>query len=96
MRRTCHALAAETLRRVCDLTGLSPVCGENDFGQMVVLPVPPTDPDRLKETLFDRFRIEVPVTSHGNRLFVRLSVQGYNTEEDTDALIDAIRNIFGR
>lgn len=96
VRRTCHALAAETLRRVCDLTGLSPVCGENDFGQMVVLPVPPTDPDRLKETLFDRFRIEVPVTSHGNRLFVRLSVQGYNTEEDADALVEAIRNLFAR
>lgn len=96
VRQECHALAAETLRSVCDLTGLPPVCKGDDFGQMVAIPVPPADPDWLKETLFDRFRIEVPVTSHGNHLFVRLSVQGYNTGKDTDTLIGAIRDIFAR
>ena len=95
VRRECHALAAETLRRVCGMTGLEPVCGEADYGQMVVIPVPSMDADTLKETLFDRYRIEVPVTSHKGRLFVRVSFQGYNTREDSDALVAAIKEIFG-
>jgi isopenicillin-N epimerase len=96
VRVECHALAAETLHRVCAFTGLSPIGRDADFGQMVAIPVPPMDADRLKETLFDRFRIEVPVTSHCGRLFVRLSLQGYNTPEEADALVAALREIYGR
>jgi len=96
VRRECHALAAETLHRVCAFTDLNPICGDADFGQMVVIPVPPMDADQLKETLFDRYRIEIPVTLHRDRLFVRLSLQGYNTREDAGALVEALREIFGR
>ena len=76
------------------MTGLSPVCQDGDFGQMVVIPVPPMNADLLKQTLFERYRIEIPVTSHQDRLFVRLSIQGYNTTEDADALVKAIREIY--
>ena len=96
VRKDCHALAADTLRRVCALTGLEPVCADADFGQMVVLPVPATDGDRLKAALFDRFRIEVPVTSLQGRLFVRASFQAYNTREDADALVTALGELVGR
>ena len=94
VRRECHALAAEALRRICARTGLSPVCEDGDFGQMVAIPVPPMEADQLKETLFDRYRIEVPVTAHRGRLFVRISVQGYNTREDVEALIQALGEIY--
>lgn len=94
VRRDCHRLAAETLERICSLTGLSPVCTDADFGQMVVIPVPPMDADQLKTLLFDRHRIEIPVTTHKDRLFVRISIQGYNTREDADALVAAIREIY--
>jgi len=94
IRRECHALAALTLRRICAMTGLSPVCQDADFGQMVVIPVSPMNADLLKQTLFERYRIEIPVTSHQDRLFVRLSIQGYNTTEDADALVKAIRKIY--
>jgi len=95
VRAECHALAAETLHRVCAFTGLNPIGRDADFGQMVAIPVPSMDADHLKETLFDRFRIEVPVTSHRDRLFVRLSLQGYNTPEEADALVAALREICG-
>jgi isopenicillin-N epimerase len=94
VRGECHTLAAETLQRLCALTALEPVCEETDFGQMVVIPVPPMDADLLKDTLFDHYRIEIPVTSHQDRLFVRLSIQGYNTRTDTDALVQALREIY--
>jgi isopenicillin-N epimerase len=94
IRKTCHALARETMQRICGMTGLSPVCEEGDFGQMVVIPVPPMAASRLKETLFNHYRIEIPVTEHRDRLFLRLSVQGYNTQEDAEALVSAIREIY--
>jgi isopenicillin-N epimerase len=48
----------------------------------------------LKDTLFERYRIEIPVTSHKGMLFIRLSVQAYNTQQDLDALVDAVREIY--
>ncbi len=33
--------------------------------------------------------IEIAVTSHAGQVFVRLSVQGYNTRDDVTRLIDA-------
>lgn len=45
-------------------------------------------------TLLERYRIEIPVTRRQDQLFVRLSVQGYNTTDDIDALVEAIREIY--
>jgi isopenicillin-N epimerase len=54
-----------------------------------VIPVPHTDAEALRARLFDESRIEVPVTTHGGQTFVRVSVQGYNTEADLQRLLDA-------
>ena len=94
VRQRCHALAAQTLQRIGDMTGLSPVCRDDDFAQMVVIPMPPMNPQWLKDTLFDDYRIEIPVTSHRDRLFIRLSIQGYNTPADADALVKAVGEIL--
>jgi len=96
VRAACHALAGATLRRVGELTGLAPICQDADFGQMVAIPVPAMDPVALQTALFEQHRIEVPVTSHGGRIFVRLSLQGYNSAADTDALVAALASIFRR
>ena len=92
VRRDCHRLAAAALERICAFTGLEPICRDADFGQMVVIPVPCADPAALQSTLYDRHRIEIPVTQHRGRTFVRISVQGYNTEADIEALVAAIRS----
>lgn len=96
VRRDCHALAAQTLHDISAITGLAPVCQDSDFGQMVVIPVPAMDPQALKQTLFERYRIEIPVTAHQGQLFIRLSVQGYNSTSDIDALVAAVRDIYTR
>ena len=94
VRQDCHALAAQTLRRIGEITRLPAACQDADFGQMVVIPVPAMDPQMLKQTLFERYRIEIPVTAHRDQLFVRLSVQGYNVASDADALVEAVRDIY--
>ena len=94
IRHRSHTLAAQTLQRIGELTGLPAICRDEDFGQMVVIPVPPMNPQWLKDTLFDNYRIEIPVTSHRDRLFIRLSIQGYNTPADADALVKAVSEII--
>jgi isopenicillin-N epimerase len=94
VRQNCHAMAAQTLHRIYAITALPPICADTDFGQMVAIPVPAMDAQRLKDTLLERYRIEIPVTSHKGALFIRLSVQAYNTQQDLDALVDAVREIF--
>lgn len=94
VQQRCHTLAAQTLARVCALTGLAPVCGDADYGQMVVLPVPPMDAQNLGHRLLHEHGIEIPVTTHKGQLFVRLSVQGYNTQDDMDALLRALQIIL--
>ena len=94
VRQDCHVMAAQTLHRLCAITGLRPICEDSDFGQMVAIPVPSMDAQLLKDTLLERYRIEIPVTSHKGALFIRLSVQAYNTQEDLDVLVNAVREIY--
>jgi isopenicillin-N epimerase len=90
VRRRCHAMAVALMHRVATRHGLPPIGRDDDFAQMVPLPVPHQDAEALRERLFDKHGIEVPVTQHGGRTFVRVSVQGYNSDADLQALEDAL------
>ena len=45
----------------------------------------------LKEELYNRFNIEIPVTVHGDQYWIRLSIQPYTLQEEIDALFEALR-----
>lgn len=89
VRARCHALARFALDEMVRRSGLPPLGADSDWAQMVALPVPPQDADRLRARLFEESGIEIPVTTHAGRTFVRLSVQGYNTEADIARLLEA-------
>ena len=89
VRRRCHDLAREALQTLTRRYRLDPIADDADWAQMVAIPVPPQDPEALRRRLFEESGIEVPVTSHRGQVFVRLSVQGYNTAEDIERLLDA-------
>jgi isopenicillin-N epimerase len=89
VRKRCHAWAREALQALTQRHGLAPVADERDWAQMVAIPVPPQDPEALRRRLYEEGGIEIPVTTHAGQVFVRLSVQGYNTQDDVGRLIDA-------
>ena len=89
-QRRCHDLACDLQRRVLARNGLAPIAPDAAFGQMVPIPVRTGDAEALRTWLFSRHRIEVPVTQHAGRSFVRVSVQAYNTEADLAALQSAL------
>jgi isopenicillin-N epimerase len=69
--------------------GTQPIAQDDDWAQMVAIPVAPQDPDSLRKRLFEECRIEVPITTHGDQVFVRVSFQGYNTIDDIERLLAA-------
>lgn len=91
VRQDAHDLAIDTMHRICELTGLAPIAMPRFFGQMSAAPLPEgTQAEALKRRLYDEYRVEVPITTQGERHFVRVSVQGYNRAEDTQALLEAL------
>jgi isopenicillin-N epimerase len=93
VRCQCHDLLRQAIERICDLSGLPPLypLDSNLYRQMAIAPLPHSDLPTLKSRLYDEFKIEVPLVEWQDRQFVRISVQGYNTQEDIDALVDALR-----
>ena len=91
-RRRCHGMALQLQREVLARNGLAPIAPDEALAQMVPIPVrtPADGAEALRRWLCEERRIEVPVTRHGDAVFVRVSVQAYNTRADLERLRDAL------
>ena len=95
IRRKCHAIAVTTRNRLNTITGLESICPKDWFHQMVAIRLPQnSNLEILKVRLYDEFRIEVPVFEWGDEKFMRVSYQGYNSEDDMSALLCAIESLL--
>jgi isopenicillin-N epimerase len=97
LRQECQALLRQALKRIQDLTGLPPAYAAGDQPctlppQLAIAPLPQsTDLAALKASLYDQFRIEVPLTEWNGHKFIRISVQAYNSQEDMDTLLEGLK-----
>jgi isopenicillin-N epimerase len=96
VREACHRLASNTRRRIGELTGLHPLSAESPewFAQMAALPLPDCDVERLKTRLYDGYAIEIPVYQWNGLKIIRMSFQGYNTQQDADCLVHALSELL--
>ena len=94
VRADCHALAADTQKRILDMYGLQPFSPLDArpawWSQMVAIPLPNVDLTKLSKWLIENYKIEIPVKAFQNHPRFRLSIQAYNTREETDILVEAI------
>ncbi len=98
VRELCHTLVTETLVRIETLTGMPSIYGHNkgNFIQLGAAELPPgCQPDKLQSWLYDQNRIEIPIIEWENLWLVRPSVQGYNTREELDKLVEAVKEYLG-
>jgi len=89
-RAECHTRALALQARVGARNGLKPIGRDEDFGQMVPIPVRCSEPEALRARLFEQHRIEVPVTQHAGQVFVRVSVQAYTSDAELLVLENAL------
>lgn len=96
VRYQCHRLIRQAIERVCNLTSLPPLypLDSDVYSQMGIAPLPPSDLTLLKSRLYDEYKIEVPLTEWQGKHFIRISIQAYNTQQDVDVLIDALKNLL--
>lgn len=96
VRERCHALLQEALARLSALTGLpSPYPDASLYRQMAVASLPPlADLAKFQMRLFDQFQVEIPCIEWQARQFIRISVQGYNREEDISVLETALGTLL--
>lgn len=66
---------------------------DNFLGQMCSVPISTTNPLGLKSSLYDEYKIEIPVVTFTKQIYLRMSLEPYNSEKDVEILIDAIREI---
>jgi isopenicillin-N epimerase len=98
VRQHCHALLGEAIARICALTGLETVYPDSTYyQQMAIAPLPHIkDLRAMKEALLDAYGVEVPLIDWKGRHFIRISIQGYNSREDIDALLVALEGLLPR
>ena len=93
----CHQLLAWAIDEINELTGLQPLypAGSDSFYQMATVAIPTvSDLQTFKNHLSDKFKIEIPCIEWDKRIFLRISVQGYNTQTDLDTLVSAVKEYF--
>jgi isopenicillin-N epimerase len=96
IRVACNDIVMRNAKRFCDLLHTNPISPiTKDFiGQMFSIPINSNDPLALKALLFNKYKIEVPVMPHNDMLFIRYSIQAFNTQEDLDVLYEALKDIM--
>lgn len=97
VRDRCHHLAVSLRREIQNITGLDQLCPESSkwFAQMFSSPLPSfVDLNALKRQLYEIYKIEAPVVNWNGNKLLRISIQGYNQESDTKALVHAIKELL--
>jgi isopenicillin-N epimerase len=89
----CHNLLRSAIQRICDRNRMTPICPLDSslYHQMGTIPIPNLrDINELKTRLLSDYKIEIPCLEWNGRHFIRLSLQGYNTDTEINLLIHAL------
>jgi isopenicillin-N epimerase len=87
----------QTVQKIADLSGKAPISPLSNgwFSQMASAPLPDSiDPSFIHQRLYNDYRIEIPVMNWKGHKLTRISIQGYNTPEDAEALVEGLRCLF--
>jgi len=94
--KECRKLVLENYQRFCDLLNTQPICPitEEFLVQMASIPIKTSNPIELKELLFSKYKIEIPVMPLNGNYFLRYSINAYNKQKDLDVLYQALQDII--
>jgi isopenicillin-N epimerase len=94
--KQCRQLTQSNAEHFCKLLNAEPLCPiNNDFlVQLYSTKVKTGEPEKLKALLYDKYQIEIPVMRHDDKVFIRYSIQAFNSQNCLDKLADALTNIM--
>lgn len=90
----CHHLAMEYAPVLCHTVNATPTSLTNDFyGQMFSAKINCTNPEKLHDLMYEKYNIQIPVMRQDDDVYIRYSIQAFNTENDLNKLITALEEI---
>lgn len=91
----CKQMILEHYESFCELVGSKPICPVTSefLGQMCSIPIQTNDIVGLKSLLFEKYHIEIPVMKIDHGIFLRISLNAYNSQHDLHLLREAIADI---
>lgn len=92
----CRALIKANAHNICSILNAQPLAPVNDdfLVQLYSTPIKTAEPEKLKSLLYNKYKIEIPVMRHGDKVYLRYSIQAFNTQKDLDVLASALKNII--
>lgn len=90
----CHDLARVARQALHEWSGAAPLCTDSPqwYAQMCTVLLPGDgDPAQLQAQLYEHHRLQVVLGTWQARLFLRVSVQAYNTTDDITRMMAALR-----
>jgi isopenicillin-N epimerase len=97
IRASTHTRLRALRERLHAKYGTEPLYPEDGgwYAQMALITLPVDDASTFNSRLFDDFGVEVPFTAHDGRQFVRVSVQGYVSNNDLERLEAGLDALIG-
>jgi isopenicillin-N epimerase len=92
--KECRMITQNNAERFCTLLNAEPLCPVSDdfIGQIYSIPIKTKDPEKLKDVLYEKYKIQIPVMVHEDKIYLRYSIQAFNSNEDLDKLYDALKD----
>ena len=93
--KKCHELVLSNAQRFFDLLGATPISPLTSewIGQMISIPIKTSEPELLQRTLFTEYQIEVPIMRQGSDVYLRYSINGFNSQSDMDRLYQVVAEL---
>jgi isopenicillin-N epimerase len=84
---------AETFCKILHATSICPI-DDNFLVQMYSTTIKTTEAEKLKALLYSKYKIEIPVMRHADKVYLRYSINAFNTQKDLDILAAALKDII--
>ena len=91
----CRKLVQQNAPAFCELLGTTPLAPINDdfILQLFSAEIKTSEPEKLYRHFFDNYKIEIPVMRHADNVYLRYSINAFNSQQDLDILFGAIKEI---
>jgi len=95
VRTACHEMVLANAQRFYDLLESKPISPLTNewIGQMISIPIKTNAPEVLQRRLYTDYKIEIPIMRQENDVYMRYSINAFNTIENLDTLYHALSEL---
>ena len=90
----CKKQVVETRDVFLEYFNIPTPCPNSWLGQMASIPLPINNAVDFKSTLLEKYNIQVPIFQWEKNIYLRYSIQAYNSVNDLEKLFAAVKELL--